>query len=228
MFSPVGMVLGAEDTRKQLDWLASQLNEAQLNNESVLLTMHIPPGRNVYDNSAFWMPTEDAEFLRLVKKYHQSIIGILAGHTHKDEIKVIQDSEHQPIAGVYLTAALSTSHGNAPSVRTYTYSKQDMRWQLTNYDVFYFVKNSDAVVLLKKLYDYKTYYCVGQEKNILQCLTHVTADKMEKYFSAGNENYHETINAPQNMIISTLTPIMNDRVASFSFMAFLKWILAEV
>lgn len=202
MFSPNRINIQDETLVKQLSWLETQLNDAQAQHDAVLLTMHIPPGNNVYDDSNFWTATENTKFLGLIKRYNTIIIGILAAHTHKDEIKIIQNSSHQNVIGVYLTAALSTSHGNAPSVRTFSYSKLQDQWQLTNYDVFYFIKNKDATVMLKKLYDYRDYYCNSQEKTILQCLSNLSVEKLEKYFTAGNDAYHEKIAYPQDILIN--------------------------
>ena len=221
LFSPQRIGIQEDDMMPQLKWLASQLEAAQSNHDAVLFTMHIPPGKNVYDNSSFWMPKEEAEFLRLIKKYRHSIIGILAGHTHKDEIKVIQDAASQPITGVYLTPALSTSHGNAPAVRTFTYAKQPSQWQLTNYDTFYFIKNIKSIIQLKKLYDYHAYYCKAQETNLTECLKNISANQMQKYFSAGNDNYHEIIHTPQNIIISTQASLKNNNTQSI-FLFFKK------
>jgi sphingomyelin phosphodiesterase acid-like 3 len=82
--------------------------------------MHIPPGKNVYDNSSFWLPKEEAIFFKIISRYHDRIIGILVAHTHAEELKIIKDVSNKNINGVYFTAA-STTHGNAPSVKIFLF-----------------------------------------------------------------------------------------------------------
>lgn len=185
----------------QLNWLKLQLNEAARQRESVLLAMHIPPGINVYNDKAFWTTATNAQFLTLIKQHHSIIMAILAAHTHKEEVKVIQDSSHHNLAGVYMQAALSTAHGNAPSFRTYSYAKNNQQWQLTNYVTYHFIKNNHAGMILKTLYDYRHYYCNNSNESMLQCLHHITLEKLQRYFLAGNESYHETIADPQRVWI---------------------------
>ena len=201
MLAPRSSGVSMDVVAGQFSWLEQQLKEAKFNHESVLLTMHIPPGKNVYDDSSFWRPEENTEFLRLVNLYKNNIVGILAGHTHKDEIKLIQDSSHNNLVGVYLTPALSTSHGNAPSIRTYSYARSNDRWSLTDYVTYYFSKQSDSSLILKKLYDFREYYCKNQEQDMLKCLSNLSVQAIERYFSAGNENYQEKISYPQDLII---------------------------
>ena len=156
------------------------------------------------DDVAFWSPSEEKIFVRLTERYHRTIIGILAGHTHKDELKLLENAVHKPVAVVYLVAALSTSHGNSPSVRTFYYGKKKEKWQLTNSDIFYFIKAKNKTVHLKKLYNFKTYYCMNTKKSILTCLKHLTAHQMQPYFTAGNSNYYEKIRFSKNIVIPWL------------------------
>lgn len=199
MFSPRRMFATQQAPMDQLRWLQAELLKAQKNNDRVIITMHIPPGNNVHDGSPFWVTEEAGKFLNIVNTFHETIIGILSGHTHKDELKIITNNEGKRIAGVYYTAALSTIHANAPSVKTFFLSDRRGNWQLTNYETFYFIKQNTSLVL-GKLYDYKSYYCGGQELSLLKCLGEVTVDKMQRYFSAGNPNYSEKIPFPKDMV----------------------------
>lgn len=199
MFSPRRAQADEHAAEAQLQWLRAELQKAQNNNDKVILTMHIPPGLNVYDNSPFWLQKESSDFLSIVNTFHNTIIGLLGSHTHKDELKIINNSEGTKIAGVYLIAGLSTFHGNAPSAKTFFYSDDSGAWRLTNYETFYFSKQNASPVL-NKLYDYNSYYCTGQEKGLYECLGNVTVEKLNKYFSAGNLNFHEVINFPNDIV----------------------------
>ena len=205
MFSPRYVQTNEQDTTNQLKWLEAQLAEARQKEESVMMTMHVPPGYNIYDHMSFWGNKEKEGFLAIVSTYQDTIIGMLASHTHYDELKVVKDKFNKPIAGVYLTAALSTMHGNAPSVKTFYYGADRGRWTLTNYDAFGFsVLNNNLV--FNKLYDYRQYYCDARSSELTQCLSQVTAEKIKKYFSAGNPNFSGKLESPEDVFLDVLSP----------------------
>lgn len=188
LFSPNRTQTIEQDAMNQLQWLDAQLETARMNQEGVLIVMHVPPGNNIYNHSNFWLPKEQAVFLKIVSTYQHTIIGILASHTHTEELRVIKDVSKNDIAGIYLVAGLSTSHGNEPAVKTFYFFKEDNQWLLANYEAFHFSLDNSNLIF-SKLYDYLSYYCNGQEDRLFQCLGNVTADKMDKYFAAGNKNY---------------------------------------
>jgi hypothetical protein len=204
IFSVLRKQVIEQDASKQLLWLKSQLECTKASQESILLAMHVPPGQNVYDNSSFWFPKEEAVFLKMISRYHNRIIGILVAHTHFEELKIIKDASNKNIGGVYFTAALSTSHGNAPSVKTFYFDKNGSKaWQLRNFETFHFYLNNQNQLLLSKLYDYNAYYCNRTlAKGIFQCLNNVTPEKMKTYFSAGNPNFSGNIKFPDDIVIS--------------------------
>ncbi len=204
MFSPRRLKVTEQTGEDQLQWLRSELFKAQKNNDKVILTMHVPPGSNVYNNTLFWLPKENNAFLSIVNTFHDTIIGLLGAHTHKEELKIINNSKGNNIAGVYYTAALSTFHGNAPSIKTFFFSDSSGQWRLTNYETFYFLKQNDSPVL-SRLYDYNSYYCAGQEKDLFECLGQVTVDKLNQYFSAGNQNFTEVMPFPKNIMCTIPT-----------------------
>jgi sphingomyelin phosphodiesterase acid-like 3 len=200
LFSPRRTHITETDALNQLQWLETQLNEARANNESVLITMHVPPGNNIYNHSSFWLPKEQTAFLKIVESYQDIIVGLLASHTHSEELKSIQDSSRKNIIGVYLVAALSTSHGNEPSVKTFYFSKNNTQWRLSNYEAFHFTMDNSNLVF-NKLYDYKNYYCTNNENDLTECLSNVTADKMKKFYSAGNPNYNGAMKSPDDIVL---------------------------
>lgn len=201
LFSPNRTQVTEQDARDQLQWLNEQLELAQKNRESVLIAMHIPPGNNVYDHSNFWLPEEQTVFLKLIKLYQGTIIGILASHTHAEELKVIKDEFNKNISGVYFIAALSTSHGNEPSAKTFYFSKNNEQWLLSKYDTLHFTMNNSNMIF-SKLYDYTHYYCDNLNNDDLSnCLRNITADKMKKYFSAGNPNYGGIMKSPDDIVL---------------------------
>ncbi len=209
IFSKNRQQVSEQDSLEQLQWLKAELKAVQSSRESVLLAMHIPPGRNVYDDSLFWLPKEQSIFLKTIAKYQSNILGLLVAHTHAEELKLIQNSSHTILTGVYFTAALSTSHGNSPSVKTFYFDNNRMSpWQLKNFEAFHFYTGDNSQLLFNKLYDYKSYYCDNDENytSLSECLKNVTAEKMKKYFTAGNKNYSSNMKFPNDIFI-TLDPV---------------------
>jgi sphingomyelin phosphodiesterase acid-like 3 len=201
MFSPKRVDASELDVTNQLNWLNTQLSIVRNQNESVLITMHIPPGNNVYNHGGFWTNDAQQQFLKLIEKYQHEIIGLIAGHTHAEELKIIQNHDNQPIAGVYFVAALSTAHGNSPSLKTFYYSNNLNHWQLDNYSTWYF-NMSNAKLVLSSLYDFMSYYCDSNKTNMGQCLNLISADKMRQYFSAGNPNNKGMFEYPADVMIT--------------------------
>lgn len=198
LFSPPSNGGTQHDATDELLWLKTQLQMAANNGESVLIAMHIPPGRNVYDHSNFLQTEFNTTFLDLINSYKKNIIGILTAHTHAEELKVMQPKDKKIITGVLFTAALSTSHANMPSVKTFYYEQDANKWVLTNYETFHFLTSNH----LEKLYDFNNYYCDGiKSKTIFECLNQVSAAKMKLYFSAGNKNYSGKMNSPDDIFI---------------------------
>jgi len=175
-----------QDAMNQLKWLRSQLKVAKKYHENVLLTMHIPPGRDIFDHSNFWMSTEQDEFLELVKMYQNTIIGLLAGHTHHDELKIIKDSSNKNISAVFMTGSLATFYGNGPSVKTFYFSNKSGSWLLQNDRTFNFLDK--LMLALHKYYEYNKVYCDNKKDDLYQCLGNVTVNKIEKYYQLGNPN----------------------------------------
>ena len=204
LFSPKRRQIPEQAAMDQLHWFETQLKIAKASQESVLIIMHIPLGNNVYDHSNFWLPKEQTVFLKIIADYQQTIIGLLAAHTHAEELKIIKDSSKKNITGIYLSAALSTSHGNEPSIKTFYFSNSRSRWSLSNYTTFHFSLDNSHLIF-NKLYDYRHYYCNPHAKNgLFPCLDNITAENMKKNFSAGNKNYNGIMKSPEdiNLIMS--------------------------
>ncbi len=192
----------------QLQWLERQLKEVEESHETALLVMHVPPGDNIYkahfwSETAFWTFDEAQKFNQLIRDYRLSITGILAAHTHKDEVKLMGIGG-VAIAGVYLNPALSTSHGNAPAVRSYTLNRAEnkLRWDLSDYRTYFFKRNANGDISSRLLYRFQEYYCTKNEtKRMSDCWDKVSIDKVKHYLGAGNTSFQEGISEPQNIHI---------------------------
>jgi UDP-2,3-diacylglucosamine pyrophosphatase LpxH len=201
LFSPKRVDVTELDAQQELQWLKDQLQAAKNNQDSVLIASHIPFGNNIFDHSAFWIADDQNAFLKLLLLYHDNIIGVLCGHTHMEELKVVQ-SESSPIASAELfTPGLSTSHGNAPSFKTFALQQKDSRWTLSDYDTFHFVETAGVGLSLDKLYRYSQYYCQGAQEGILPCLKQVSADKIKSYYTAGNPHFAGAFSHPEDIFV---------------------------
>lgn len=183
----------------QLNWLEKQLLYATLKNDSVIIASHIPIGYNIYDHSSFWRQIDLDRFLQIYSNYQNNIIGILSGHTHMEELKVIRNGQNRNVGAVLFTAALSTSHGNAPSVKTFSLTQNSNKWSIADYTSYYFLHD---VTNLKSCYNYVNYYCANNQQDILACVGNVTAEKIFPYYSACNPNYQGTIGSPDDIFIT--------------------------
>lgn len=209
MFSKLRQGYSRDSISEQLLWLDRQLLEVEAAQESALLVMHIPPGNNIYNayfwsNTAFWSNGYNQQFVDIIQAHYGCLTGILAAHTHKDEIKIIQNAEHMPLVGVYMNGALSTSHGNAPSVRSYvlSQSKDKLRWDLSDYWTYYFTQSKNGDIQVQPLYQFKNVYCDMQvDKRMSDCLDSVSINKLSRYLSIGNQNFNERISAPESIYI---------------------------
>ena len=184
--------------RHELNWLEQQLQTAALSNEQVIIAMHIPPGYNIYDKSPLWRSKDLARFKRIITKQQAIIIAMLSSHTHKDELKIYTTKQNK--IGIFATAALSTSHGNSPSVKTFYLTKNHKHWQVDNFTTYKFNLTKQQLIPAK-LYDFKAEYCQTNTQNINQCLYNLNLETLQKFMNVGNPNFKETINAPQNIFL---------------------------
>lgn len=186
MFSPNHQRNTAE-FEKQFEFLESELQLAQSEKIKVIIATHIPVGDNVYDGSAFWKDSPRNTFLDIISKYRQEIVGLLAGHTHMEEFKIIQFPDGERL-GQYLTAGLSTSHGNSPSFKTFSMKIENNEWIIENYTTY---QIHDNKLSFSKYYDFFYTYCQNSNhtKNINDCLYSINFDDILPQYTVNNPNY---------------------------------------
>ncbi len=124
------------DATKQINWLLRQLDHAARNGEKVLLAMHVPPGIDGFSLKPMWYDKSiENAFLKAIKKYQQNIIGLLAGHTHMDGIRLLTTRAGNVDALLISVAGVAPGHGNNPSVKLIEYNPGNFAWQ--NFNVYY-------------------------------------------------------------------------------------------
>ena len=186
MFSPLHM---SNDTAimSQLAFLSDELQAAQKKGRSVLIAMHIPVGKNVFDGSHFWKSVHEDSFLELVSHYKGLIKGVLVGHTHMEEFTIIR-TEGMNI-GQYFTAGLSTSHGNSPSVKMFDMAKNNETWTISDYTVYQMHRAEDKKLTFGPYYTFSSTYCSHLDTNdINRCLSRIQFQDTQSRFTVGNPN----------------------------------------
>ena len=188
MFSPNHTAI-PQQIQVQMDYLEKQLTQAKEKGMSVLIAMHIPVGNNVYHGSAFWKQSYQETFLHIIRHYHKQIRGILVGHTHMEEFKVIKVPHGQDI-GEYFTAGLSTSHGNSPSIKHFTIEENNKIWSIKNYTSYQIHENNNEL-LISKYYNFYDAYCreKSKEVDINSCLSEIKFHDILPRYTVNNPNY---------------------------------------
>jgi len=136
--------LSKTNDTSQFIWLRSQLRNAQGLGEKVLITMHVPPGSS-YDGKASWRKADvclQEVFIRSIEPYRRSIVGILTSHTHKEGIKVYQDSQGKPMDIGLSIPGIAPGHGNYPAMELVSY---DSSFKLEDVFTFYHTYSADSV-----------------------------------------------------------------------------------
>jgi len=138
-------------------WLESRLRAAQQAHEKVWLMFHIPPGIDSYTTiqkyrtlsktdgapvtdklcvSAvvpMWEPKWTAQFQGLLKKYEETVIVSLAGHTHTDDFRLLNSTGAKP-AFVLISPAISPVYRQNPAFRVVTFANDG---SLSDESVYY-------------------------------------------------------------------------------------------
>lgn len=116
-----------KDRADEMLWLRQQLEETRQNNEQCYIAMHIPPGGDYHGkpmwntNGGNWTDT----FLSLTAQYSANISGVLYGHTHEDEMRLLYAPGTDTVKDVAVSCpGISILHKNNPGFKVVTFDKQ--------------------------------------------------------------------------------------------------------
>lgn len=147
-------------------WLAAELRSAQQAQQKVWLMAHIPPGVDAYATLAHLtgpcgrspkMLLSSDQLAETLQQSADSIKLAIFGHTHEDEITLLQagadpPQNHAPAIPVKIVAAISPINGNLPS---FTMAHIDPATAtLVDYEV---IAGSDKIAWHQQ-YDYRAAY----------------------------------------------------------------------
>lgn len=124
------------DATRQLNWMIKELKNAASHHEKVLIAMHVPPGLDGYSGKNMWYSRQiEHDFLQAIITYKKNIIGLLAGHTHMDGIRLFLDSTEQVSSLLISSPGIAVGHGNNPGIKLIEYNPHD--FALQNFTTYY-------------------------------------------------------------------------------------------
>lgn len=114
---------------QEMNWLSAQLDAAAKNGDKVFLSMHIPPGLDVFANAPMWNSWDkyslQDSFLQLVESYDTTITGIFYGHTHYDELRLLYNKAGNSVMKAAISCpGISTEHGNYPAFKVVQFDRK--------------------------------------------------------------------------------------------------------
>jgi sphingomyelin phosphodiesterase len=108
LFDPV-------DPGKQLEWLAKELFQAEVNEDKVHIIGHIPPDHR--ECTQAWL----FNYLRIIDRFQNTVLAQYYGHTHRDEFRVLFSpyKRPRPISVEYIGPSITSFTENNPAYRIY-------------------------------------------------------------------------------------------------------------
>lgn len=128
----------------QLQWLATQLTQAEAAGEKVILAMHVPPGIDGYGGGPMWTVargysdsgytgddplftaasaagdyTIERVFLALTARHAKTISAMLTAHTHLDDLRLLTSCQGDAAGIAYGVPGITTDHGNNPAMKVF-------------------------------------------------------------------------------------------------------------
>jgi sphingomyelin phosphodiesterase acid-like 3 len=107
---------------KELAWLSSTLAAiTSKRGETATLVMHIPPGIDVNSTLSrkatvpLWSEPCQRDFTDTLARFKGTVVGIYAAHIHRDDFRILSDSEHRPLCPIHMITAISPIYGNNPA-----------------------------------------------------------------------------------------------------------------
>ncbi|KAL6488731.1 hypothetical protein MHYP_G00024720 [Metynnis hypsauchen] len=124
------------DPADQFKWADQVLSEATKNKEKVYLVGHVPPGFFEKKRHKPWFrPEFNKNYLELIQKYHDIIIGQFFGHHHTDSFRMFYDTSGVPISAMFLTPGVTPwkttlpgveDGANNPGIRVFEYDDKTL------------------------------------------------------------------------------------------------------
>lgn len=174
----------------QLRWLEAQLKDAASAHEQVILTMHIPPGKSYYGGRghANWASNItnkkrqnfEARFGEIVTGA-DNIAALLYGHTHYDELKVIEGGSAPFIA--LSCPGITPQHCNNPGFKVVTYDPTS--FAPTGFTTHYADFSGSRSRVFDQAYTFATSYGTGSGPSIFAVIDSLHTNGDDSSIEAG-------------------------------------------
>lgn len=190
--------VGAEE---ELKWLHEELQNSAQENENVLIAMHIPMGRG-------WLDEYNAQFSEVLSTVKPGVlIGILAGHTHMNELRVLRfvnaKRKTLDVVPMIISPGIAPADNNAPGFKNFILTKRNNRWVIQDIIAYSFQQKSpEDPISLIEYYKFDEAYCPGMDVTVGECLKNnlgynshssyiksPASDLMNEHYTNGNLNY---------------------------------------
>ena len=127
-------------------WLRKVLAREKRAKRTATLVMHIPPGVDAYKSlkrtctggiTTFWHDANTRRFLALIGRAKTVLRGSYAGHTHRDNFRVLSGNSGTPFLTTRITPSVSPVYHNNPAFTVLLYDRTDAI--VKDYATFYLV-----------------------------------------------------------------------------------------
>ncbi|XP_060778141.1 acid sphingomyelinase-like phosphodiesterase 3b [Neoarius graeffei] len=125
-----------KDPADQFKWADQVLTEAAKNKEKVYIVGHIPPGFFEKKRHKPWFrPEFNQQYIKLIQKYHDIIIGQFFGHHHTDSFRMFYGTSGSPISAMFLSPGVTpwkttlpgvVDGANNPAIRVFEYDNKTL------------------------------------------------------------------------------------------------------
>ena len=135
----------------ELAWLRKVIAREKRAKRTATLVMHIPPGINSFKSlqhtctggiTTFWHDGDTRRFLALVERGKTVLRGSYAGHTHRDNFRVLSGKSGAPLLTTRITPSVSPVYHNNPSFTVLLYDRRDAA--VKDYATFYLANLATA------------------------------------------------------------------------------------
>jgi sphingomyelin phosphodiesterase acid-like 3 len=133
--------------KKELDWLSQELIKANLSQQKVLISMHIPPNMDInlsdrihlFTLLRLWQPIYKIQFQEILQNSPPVVLAIFAGHLHLDGLTYLKLGGGAKDVLVLQTTSVSPIFGNMPGFKLYRYQIDPVK--LIDYSAYFLDKS---------------------------------------------------------------------------------------
>lgn len=194
--------------KAELTWLHDEIQASKAKHENIIIAMHVPPQA--------WEANYLNSFKAILKAYPDVVVGMLAAHTHMDELHAFQitNSGKTYIIPVIYSAGLGNDHGNASSFKTVKMGRSNSTssWYIKDYLTYNFIGKTADSSTMNTYYDFAQVFCPENSTlGVAQCLkSHIQGSKfdskasslMSLHYTAGNPNNHQSTNPTYKWLVN--------------------------